>query len=127
MSTSAETREVQFVVPADADLLRLCRLSASAAGAVAGFDVDELEDVRVAVGEALTVVMVDGAGEGTVRLVLRIQPGRLEVEGVREHPDFAPIDEPELTAAILGATVDEHAFELGPGRRWFRLYKRSGP
>ena len=123
--------EILMTVPASTSLLRFCRLSAAAAAASVGFDLDELDDVRSAVGEAVNVLL---AGEdpvesnaGEFELRIRLRPKSIELEGIRQHISLRLWEESELTAALLGATVDEYSFDLRSGRRSFHLVKRRTP
>ena len=60
-------------LPADAGLLRLVRLVASGLASTAGFDVDELDDLRIAVDEAVAALLEGGDG---TRLPLRFERRR---------------------------------------------------
>ena len=116
-------------VPATGAVLRFCRLAASAAASSVGFDLDELDDLRTAVGEAVGLLMGDdgssvAVGPGAIELTFVLHPDAIDVEGTRAHPSLAAVEESELTAALLGATVDEYVLDLPGGRRWFRLVKR---
>jgi len=124
---------IVLMVPADDSLLRFCRVSVSAAAATVGFDLDELDDVRTAVGEAVCVLLeglVPPAGEsdrGRIELRIQLHSDTVDVGGLLEGPDLPSCVESELTAALLGATVDEYSFDLGPQRRSFHLVKHRTP
>ena len=95
--------------PARAGYLHVSRLNASAVGAEAGFDVDELEDLRLAVTEAVTWLLADPESGGEVELVMSATDGTLRIDGTRSSsialPDRALDD---LMDAVLGATTDSH-------------------
>ena len=44
---------IELVLPADTRLVRVARLVASGVATAAGFDVDEVEDLRIAVDEVV--------------------------------------------------------------------------
>lgn len=110
--------EVRIEMPATTSFLRLARLNATAFGTALEFDVDGLEDLRMAVNEAVTWLLEGAANGATVRVTLKGSPGRLHIEGCldgqpgREAPD--EVD--DLIGAILGATVDSFEFRTGGGR-----------
>ena len=51
---------IELVVPADTRLVRLARLVASGIGSAAGFDVEEIEDLRIAVDEGCSALIEAG-------------------------------------------------------------------
>lgn len=61
---------IELTIPADSRLLRLVRLVASGLASTAGFDVDQLEDLRIAVDEAVAALLEGGDGS---RLALRFE------------------------------------------------------
>lgn len=126
--------EILITVPATSALLRFSRMSAAAAAASLDFDVDELDDIRSAVGEAVGVLLSrydgastdpdTGADPGNFEIHIQLRPESIEIRGTRQHASLALWQETELTAALLGATVDEYSFDLRAGQRSFHLVKR---
>lgn len=120
----AELDEVRIEMPATTSFLRLARLNATAFGTALEFDVDGLEDLRMAVNEAVTWLL-EGSGAGhTVLVTLRGSRGRLEIEGCLdgERGSEAATEVDDLVGAILGATVDSFVLRTGGGRS-FELSK----
>jgi hypothetical protein len=118
--------EVRIEMPATTPFLRLARLNATAFGTALEFDVDGLEDLRMAVNEAVTWLL-EGVGDGvgdTVLVTLRGTTGRLEIsgclDGTRGNEAADGVD--DLVSAILGATVDSFELRTGGGRS-FELSK----
>ena len=101
--------EIRLALPATPDFARLARLTVAGLANRVGFTYDEVEDLRIAVGEAWLVLIGPEGRNGTLDLVLRITPagleveatGRFEVDGSVEHPS-------DLSIQILDAVVDEH-------------------
>jgi serine/threonine-protein kinase RsbW len=128
---SGDRIELKF--PARGDLIVLARLVTSAISAHAGFDIEELEDLRLAVGELclLTLQGSDGS-HGDLHLELTVLGGALGVECTLERAEVAVTSEPDgdevarLSEQILDALVDEHGRESQDGsvRTWLR--KRRG-
>lgn len=119
---------VELSIPAD--LVVLARLTAATVASRAGFDVEEVEDLRLAVDELCVSVGGDGAGR---RLSLRFVRGDGEVEVSCEYrfngvPPGSPAGTVTegLSTAILDALVDEHGRDEGDGQRRIWLRKRRG-
>ncbi len=137
----AETREalqnddrVELRFPARGDLIVLARLVTSAVSARAGFDIEELEDLRLAVGE-LCLLTLQGTddGSGDLCLRLRVRDDAISISSTLERaaasevsPDNDNEENARLSEQILGALVDEHGRESRDGsvRAWMR--KRRG-
>lgn len=119
--------EIRVTLPATTSLLGFCRLAASAAAASLGFDVDELDDVRAAVGEAIGLLLsghpIEAPTSALLELRLTLDNDSIEIAAEIEHPSLIACEETSLTAALLGATVDEYSFDLHVGRRAAHLVK----
>ncbi len=127
---------VELSIPVRADLVVLARLTAATVASRANFDVEEIEDLRLAVDE-LCVSLVDEGAEG--RLALRFVRGNQEI-GVSciYHPDTtsggaegnssgragADASSDGLSARILDALVDEHGRDSVNGHQRIWLRKR---
>ena len=107
---------VTLEVPADPRYLRVVRLVASACAADAGFDIDDVEDVRVAADElcagALELHLV-----GTIVLNFEASDGAFVMQGTAALASDAPETAEEagatdLRAAILGVVVDSHSMSV---------------
>jgi hypothetical protein len=117
--------DVVLQVPAVAASLRVVRMVAATLVADDGFDVDEVDDVRMAVDE-LCAAVIESRPTSPLGITFRIDGHLLEVRVEAEQPDpeaAVPID--ELRAAVLGATASEHSFALSDGRAVARLTKQS--
>lgn len=119
MSDNSE-RNVTLVVPADPEYLRLARLAAADAGSRAGFNYEEIDDLRIGVNE-LCHVLIGGGAEGSVAVEFRSGDDVVVVEGHAGKPG-EPIAN-EFTETILARVADEHAVtDAGDGRH-FRMVK----
>jgi hypothetical protein len=121
---------VELTIPARGDLLVLARLTAATLGTRAGFDIEDIEDLRLAVEELSLSV---STGAGVLRLRFDVEPGCVAVECMQvasaECPDgeaTARVDEgepivahpDELSIQIIEALVDDHGREMtGSGPR----------
>lgn len=137
MSDTSEILEagdrIELRFPARGDLIVLARLVTSAISARAGFDIEELEDLRLAVGElCLLTLQGSNSRHGDLRLELTVLDDAIAVLCTLERAAAAVEWSPEtdevarLSEQILDALVDEHGRERldGSARAWLR--KRRG-
>jgi serine/threonine-protein kinase RsbW len=120
---------IELKFPARGDLIVLARLVTSAISARAGFDIEELEDLRLAVGElCLLTLQGHDARYGDLCLELNVLDDAIAVDctlaraapsnGARPEED----ESARLSEQILDALVDEHGRESEDGsvRTWLR-------
>jgi hypothetical protein len=113
---------VQMIVPAQARYVRAVRLVAASLAADLGFDVDELDDIRVAVNELCTLFQPSD-GDGSIELELATDgDGELLVSG-RYQGGGAVAEIDWLVAEILAATADEVVLPTADSP-WFRYVRR---
>lgn len=125
---------IELTFPARGDLIVLARLVTSAVSARAGFDIEELEDLRLAVGELCLLTLEGSDGEmGDLRLELTVLGDAIGVEctlagaaAAAVGPSSEGDETAQLSQQILDALVDEHGRERQDGsvRAWLR--KRRG-
>jgi hypothetical protein len=116
--------EVCLLLPPRTSHLRAARLVAAEAGGQAGFDRNELDDLRVAVGE-LCYTLMDATDQ---RLLLRllVRGGRVIVRG--SAPKRRGAAAPRLagvSALIVDAVTDHHALAVDGERMSFVLVKSA--
>jgi hypothetical protein len=115
--------EIRLALPAAPDFARLARLTVAGLANRVGFTYDEVEDLRIAVGEMCQVLIGPDGRSGTLDLVFRITSEGLEVEATGRFELDGPIDHPsDLSVQILDAVVDEH--EVLASAKTVRLRKR---
>jgi serine/threonine-protein kinase RsbW len=125
---AAESEMIELSIPAVPELLSLPRMTAAAVAARVGFNVEEVEDIRLAI-EELCLAAFEGRGPGRLGIRLATWTSVLEVDCTFE-PAEGPIEPSnsrsglatELTEQLLDALVDEHGTDVGSGvaRAWFR-------
>ena len=111
---------VTITFPASADYLRLARLAAADAGSRAGFDFEEIDDLRIAVSELC--IVLTGAG-ATIELAFSHDADVLTVTG--SAAIAAEIELGELSRAIVSAVVDDYELTSLDGVGHFRVRKRA--
>jgi hypothetical protein len=123
---------VELRIPVGSDLLVLARFVASTVASRSAFDIEEIDDLRLAVDE-LCLSVLDGRRTGTLLLRFDGQPNQIEVWCLYDGPaasstvDERSDDVPEagdLSGRILDALVDEHGAVDLDGRHGARLCKR---
>lgn len=111
--------------PATRGYLRISRINATTLGADLGFDVDQLDDLRLAVDEAVNW-LVSGAGDtGEVLMDLASTASGLTFVATLTEPASGPADVDDLVHAVLGATVDEYQIGVSDGHRRVELSKNG--
>jgi anti-sigma regulatory factor (Ser/Thr protein kinase) len=112
------------------DLLVLARLAISTVASRAGFDIEEVDDLRLAVDE-LCLLVLRGRRDGRVLLAFAADAGRIDVwctyEGREPGPDEEAGDVAALaglSGRILDALVDEHGPSVRDGLTGAHMCKR---
>jgi hypothetical protein len=116
----AET--VRLSVPGSLEYVRVVRLTAAAVAAHAGFDVEEIEDLRVAVDELASVVIEAGSG-AEITFMFSNFGGTFVLEGSAAVVSDVAID--DLSRQILTVVVDDFEIDVIDGVARFRATKRS--
>lgn len=100
------------------------RVLASAVGAEAGFDVDDIDDFRLGINEVFSVLAEDPieSPDSTCRLEIEFAVTLHRIEAALSRTDRAGATELDaLARQILDAVVDQHSSERGV----FRLIKTA--
>jgi serine/threonine-protein kinase RsbW len=118
---------IELTIPVQADLVTLARLTAATVASRAGFDVEEIEDLRLAVDE-LCILAVGRSRQGRLQLRFTVDSEQIEISCLlvpdpdQSPSEFAEASPDDLSARILEALVDEcgEATEDGHHRTWLR-------
>jgi anti-sigma regulatory factor (Ser/Thr protein kinase) len=138
-SVKTEQREViELSFPADVDLVVLARFTAAAVAARAGFDVEEIEDLRLAVDELCvsfgpieeseSVRLQFMRTDHSVRIVCEFErPNPPVGDQVAFHTDGLNSQRADdLSRQLLDALVDEHGRDDRDQKPCAWLEKRGG-
>jgi hypothetical protein len=135
---TAEREVIEISIPGSVDLVVLARFTAATIGARAGFDLDEIDDLRLAVDE-LSVSFGPLDEETSLRYEFLREGSTVSVRCTREplaggggggHDEQDVIDwqqARELSAQLLDELVDAHGREITNGRSVAWLTKQRGP
>ncbi|MBA2626256.1 MAG: ATP-binding protein [Acidimicrobiia bacterium] len=120
-----QPEEIRLSMPASPELLRVARLTAAGLANRVGFDVDEIDDIKIAVDELCFAVVGSTPRAGTLSLRFLLEPGQLVIEGSGPGSgDGRDRETSELSTLILDAVVDEHELTHSAEEVRFRLRKR---
>src|SRR5512141_3260030 len=102
--TSVEPTDgvVRLCVPAALEYVRIIRLTGSGIASRLGFDIEEIENLRVALDE-LASMAIDFAGKGELEITFSTTDTELHVTGRAPVADGVEVGVEELTAQILKA------------------------
>jgi serine/threonine-protein kinase RsbW len=117
------SESIRLSVPATSAAVRITRAGAAGLATRAGFTYREVEQLRLAVGEAAALLAPEPEGEGTLAVVYDVVPDGLRIELVL-IPGSAGgvVAVPEVAAAVLDNSVDD--WSLADGGRRLVLVKR---
>ncbi len=112
----AEPREdaVRLSVPVALEYLRIIRLTGSGVASRLGFDVEEIENFRVALDE-LASMAIEVAAPGMLELTFFTTDSELHVTGRAPVADGAEVGVEALTAQILKAVIDDYELRTDDG------------
>jgi len=108
-----EKEVVELSIPVGADLLVLARFAAATMASRAGFDLEEIDDLRLAVDE-LCVSLIEEGDHGRLTIELQRADDLVEIScrfsSNSKAPRRAPRSDPSegLSDRILNALVDDH-------------------
>jgi anti-sigma regulatory factor (Ser/Thr protein kinase) len=114
--------EILLRIPARAPYARLVRVGAAALALRQGMGFAEIDDLRLAIDEAM-IVLLDGLDdqETTIEIIFRVDDGRFELEATREGSDEISETAVHRFDAIAVGLVDD--YDIDPTRGWLRLRK----
>lgn len=126
-ASATEVGKIELSLPSEPELLSIPRMTTAAVAAQAGFDIEEVEDLRLAI-EELCISLSGGQLQGRFHLRLEVAQNSLNVRCTFQPAEPPPQGElaSELSRHLLDALVDEHGFDQTPSSRsgWLRKAHR---
>jgi anti-sigma regulatory factor (Ser/Thr protein kinase) len=105
--------EVRLVLPAQPEYGRIARITASSLALRLAFTFPQIEDLRLAVDEAIILLLRPQDDEGTITITFQVSPDRLVVDAEASGRHVEPVLDDEAVRRfeqLVAETVD--AFEL---------------
>jgi len=123
--TTEELRDeaVRLSVPAALEYVRIVRLTGSGVASRLGFDIEEIENFRVALDE-LASVAIDAASGGELEMTFSTTESELRVEGRAPVAAGVDVAVESLTAQILKAVIDDYDLGVEDGHVSFSCVTR---
>jgi serine/threonine-protein kinase RsbW len=125
MQSTLRGEAVRLSLPASPDYVRIVRLAASGIATNLGFDVDELDDLRVAVGELVNLTLEVCRPE-ILEVLFTVDGSELRIEGSAPAADGRVVELDSLTRQILDAFLDTYTIEIVDGNVCFSCTLRPG-
>ena len=101
---------VTLTVPAEPSVVRIVRLIVSSLAADLNFDVDEIEDLRIAADELLSTLITGASVGNPVRVTFSNEGGVVALRASTQASRPGPIALDPLASQIVAALVD--SFDL---------------
>jgi len=114
---------VRLSVPAALEYVRIVRLTGSGVASRLGFDIEEIENLRVALDE-LASMTIDFAGAGDLELTFSTTDTELRIVGRAPLATGVEVGVEELTAQILKAVIDDYDLRADDGYVHFACVTR---
>lgn len=120
-SVTAATDEVLLRIPAQPEYGRIVRVGAAALGIRQGLSFAEIDDLRLAIDEAVILLLTAAPTETEISAVFRFDDGRLELELACTEPAVLTDGAIGRFATATGSLIDD--YDIEPARGWLRLRK----
>ena len=115
---------VELRVPARPGFVSAIRLTAASLGAMCELTVDDIEDVRLLVDEACSVLLPLARPDADLQIQFAVQAGCLQVETFVVSDDGADLDRTGFAWTVLQALATSVDTSSADGRVSVRLTKR---
>ena len=117
------TDEVLLRLPARADYGRIVRVGAAALGIRQGLSFSEIDDLRLAIDEAVILVLGAAPTDAEIWAVFRFDDGCLELELACDDASDLSGDSIDRFQRATEELIDEYAIDAA--RAWLRLRKTA--
>ncbi len=124
MESKASSERIELHVPGRPEYVVVVRLAAAAIAGRMAFSFDDIEDLKVAVGEVCTAAILGGSPD--IRVTFEVSPDQLTAH-IRHRSTHAgrSDQEEELDKLLVRVLMDEVATEEAGEEQVTRLVKRA--
>ena len=124
-TTGVTSGPVTLVVPPVASMVRVGRLTASSIASIADLSIDDLDDIKIAVSEMITLLIQSGNRSAiTMRFEVTDQTFTIEASTPAVALDLGRNDV-ALATAVLDAVSDSHEVAFVDDRILMRVVKTT--
>jgi serine/threonine-protein kinase RsbW len=114
---SVNDADAELVLPAETAYVAVLRMTTAGLAARLDFTLDDIEDLRMAVGEACGLVLDGASAGGRLRCAYRLAEGRIDVSVSADHAGPAGPDRDSFGWQVLTALVEDLTAGSDDGRR----------
>jgi hypothetical protein len=126
-ASTADAGPVTLVLPPVASMVRVGRLTASSIASLADMSVDDIDDIKIAVSEMITVLIQSGNRTAiTLRFETTADAFSVEASAPSGTANLGRNDL-ALATAVLEAVADEHHIASTDDRILLRIVKHLAP
>ncbi|MGI8407055.1 MAG: hypothetical protein ACR2L3_00885 [Actinomycetota bacterium] len=120
---------VSVKIPASPAYLQIIRLIASGLASRLGFNIDEIEDLKIGVDELCAYLTGAQGRSGSLQITFEVHDQKLKIEGagVFETGQKIRTELTEFSRMILDTVVDRASLEQNGGSPVFSLEKSKTP
>lgn len=124
--TTPESNRVTLIVPPIATMVRVGRLTASSIASLADMSVDDIDDIKIAVSEMITLLIQRG-NRSLVTLRFETTPDLFAVEASTPASSLdLGRNDVALATAVLDAVTDKNEISFIDDRILMRFTKATG-
>ena len=127
VGVSGSIEEVHLRVPARPEFGRIVRVGGAALGLRQGLSFTEIDELRLAIDEAVILLLDTTTGDGEIEAAFRFEGERLVLEIFRAIEDGDALSDGAVDRfdEICSPLIDD--YDVDPGRAWVRLRKTPAP
>ena len=123
--TGADRADVELRLPADSAYVSVLRTTTAGLAARLDFTLDDIEDLRMAVGEACALVLSRADHGSDLTCAFHLGTGRLTVSVAVASGTATPPDQDSFAWQVLTTLADDAAVSVADGRFEITLSMRS--
>ena len=126
MSDQSDVRpDVELRLPAESAFVAVLRMTTAGLAARLDFTLDDIEDLRMAVGEACALVLEHAAQGGDLRAAFHLADGSIRVSIAADTVEDAEPDEQSFGWQVLTALTNDVLTRADGSLRWVSFTVRS--
>ena len=115
---------VELRVPAISSFISTVRLTAASLGAQCELTVDDIEDLRLVVDEAWSLLLPLADADGALTVRFELTPAGLAIQSSIAARDSADVDRSGFAWTVLQALASDVAVQAADGQLTVQLVKR---